>query len=76
MTLTSGVSENETTHGDTQTEDEGPPGQVLDGAVIESEVVLLHGSRVRTSRSSGLGRELGFGLPRLDLIHKGRDTHI
>lgn len=76
MTLTSRVSEDESTHRDTQTEDKRPPGQVLDGAIIESEVILLSGSRVGTSRSCGLGGELGFSLPRLDLIHKGRDTHI
>ena len=74
MTLTSRISENETTHGDTQTEDERPPGQVLDGAIIEGEVVLLSSGRVGTSRT-GLGGDLGFGLSMLDLIHEGRDTH-
>ena len=75
MTLTSRIAENETAHGDTQPEDERPPGQVLDGAIIESEVILLNSGRVGTSRA-GLGGDMGFGLPMLDLIHNGRDTHI
>lgn len=70
MTPTSRVSENETTHGDTQAEDEGTPCEIFDRAVIESKVVLLHASRVGTSRSSSLRRDLRFRRSGLHLGHE------
>lgn len=43
--LTSRVTEDETTHGDDNTQDKGPPSQVLDGAIVDDAIVLLN-SRV------------------------------
>lgn len=73
VTPTRRVTEDETTHGDTQTQDEGAPGQVLDGAIINCEVILLQVG-VCASRSGSLRGELGL-LGRLDLGHEVANTH-
>ena len=72
--LTSRVTEDEATHGDTEAEDEGPPGQVLDGAVIEDSIVLLDGG-VGPGGSRSLRRELGLGHGGLDLRHDVSEAH-
>lgn len=71
---TSRVTKDEATHGDTQAEDEGPPSQVLDRAIIDDTLILLGSGRVGTSRRWGLGRELGV-LAALEASHDITNAH-
>jgi hypothetical protein len=72
--LTSSVTEDETTHRHDDTQDEGPPCEVLDRAVVDDAIVLLQ-SRVSPLRRSSLRVFLLLSL-RLEKALEIAHTHI